>query len=334
MADAPRIVLYRGCYLKEVVRVLGKSLLRENIGESLFVRKVLLDPNYVDGAVLVALRGEAVAGAGTAFVRRVPLEDAPMDSDRGYVTLLATAPEYRREGIGSALLGALEESLRERGATTANISPYAPGYFTPGVDVEASAEGLAFLLRRGYAEVYRPIAMERELGDAAPPTALADRIARLPGEGVAVCTYRPEHLDALLQFAREAFRGDWQRFLKEAAGDIALGDDPGRLQIALRNDRAIGFSHYAGERFGPIGVAAEERGKGIGQALLFATLGAMRAQGLRRAFFLWSDDRTAEHFYNGAGFQIFRRFAVLRKELAEHSATTGPTTPPGREPPG
>jgi len=49
--------------------------------------------------------------------------------------------------------------------------------------------------------------------------------------------------------------------------------------------------------------------------LMYKTLQAMRLQGLHTAFFLWSDDRTAERLYNAAGFTETRRFALLRKEL-------------------
>jgi mycothiol synthase len=77
----------------------------------------------------------------------------------------------------------------------------------------------------------------------------------------------------------------------------------------------VGFSHYKGERFGPIGVDPEERGKGIGQRLMFATLNAQRDAGHRTSWFLWSDERTANRLYNGAGFKLARTFALLRKQL-------------------
>jgi len=50
--------------------------------------------------------------------------------------------------------------------------------------------------------------------------------------------------------------------------------------------------------------------------LMFRALAAMREAGFRIAWFLWSDDRTAERLYRHAGFREVRRFAVLRKELA------------------
>ena len=36
---------------------------------------------------------------------------------------------------------------------------------------------------------------------------------------------------------------------------------------------------------------------------MFRTLDAQRQAGFRSAWFLWSDDKTAERIYNGAGFR-------------------------------
>ena len=93
------------------------------------------------------------------------------------------------------------------------------------------------------------------------------------------------------------------------------GDSPGRLITAFDNGEVVGFSHYENERFGPIGVAASQRGRGLGQVLMYRTLVAQRDAGFRAAWFLWSDDKTAAKLYNGAGFKEVRRFALLRKEL-------------------
>ena len=48
---------------------------------------------------------------------------------------------------------------------------------------------------------------------------------------------------------------------------------------------------------------------------MFRTLQAQRDAGFRAAWFLWSDDKTADRIYNGAGFREVRRFALMRKEL-------------------
>ena len=51
--------------------------------------------------------------------------------------------------------------------------------------------------------------------------------------------------------------------------------------IAHENGKVLGFSHFDNERFGPIGVAADQRGRGIGQVLMYQTLRAQRLAGFQ-----------------------------------------------------
>jgi hypothetical protein len=78
---------------------------------------------------------------------------------------------------------------------------------------------------------------------------------------------------------------DWVRthFASSAAEvEAAFAQVPVRCFIALRNDEVVGFACYdvtCPNFFGPEGVAAPERGGGIGSALLLCALHAQRAQG-------------------------------------------------------
>jgi GNAT superfamily N-acetyltransferase len=138
--------------------------------------------------------------------------------------------------------------------------------------------------------------------------------AKMP-KGVYIDAFKPELALPLLAFVEREFPGDWVRVVREAAGRIVQGDSPKRLLIAFDQKEVVGFSHYEDERFGPIGVAASQRGRGVGQLLMYATLQAQREAGFRTAWFLWSDDKTAARLYNGAGFKETRRFALLKKSL-------------------
>jgi hypothetical protein len=64
--------------------------------------------------------------------------------------------------------------------------------------------------------------------------------------------------------------------------EVALSALPTTLWIAVRGEKLVGFAcHDATAKgfFGPTGVDEKERGKGIGEALLFATLAGMREAG-------------------------------------------------------
>jgi hypothetical protein len=214
------------------------------------------------------------------------------------------------------LLDAAEQYLRSQERTSVGISPYAPGYFLPGVDVRAYAGGLQFLLDRGYKEVGRPLAMETRLWEWRVPEWATERRGRLEAEGVRFESYRPELTLPLLEFTRTEFPGDWVRVVRETMGRIMTGEPATRLIIAHEQGQVLGFVHHENERFGPIGVASSQRGRGLGQVLQFEVLRAMQAQGFRCAWFLWSSDATARRLYDAAGFREARRFALLRKEFS------------------
>jgi len=97
----------------------------------------------------------------------------------------------------------------------------------------------------------------------------------------------------LLDFIRANFSEGW---VYEA--ERALMQDAGKCFIATENGKLLGFACFdatAKGFFGPIGILEEQRGKGIGTALLIRTLEAMREYGYGYAIIGWVDD--AEQFY-------------------------------------
>lgn len=307
-----------------VVELLQRVLPCEPITYSSFTRRVLLDPNFdPQGAFTAHNTAGDVIGFLLALVRRRPLEDAPPDSDRGWVTLYGVAEQARNQGVGSELLQAAETWLRSQGRSTVWISPYAPNYWTPGVDESACAAGLAFLQRRGYAPVYRPLSMNVSLVGWQPPEWIRSKRLELENENeredekIRFAVFRPAYAGQITDFLRQEFPGDWQRYLRDAMLDIVNGRRPeSELRLLLQADNIIGFAHSEAERFGPFGVAKAWRGKGLGALLLYNTLEEMQRRGLHNAWFLWTDDQTAQRLYKPAGFHETRRYTVLRKALA------------------
>jgi GNAT superfamily N-acetyltransferase len=137
----------------------------------------------------------------------------------------------------------------------------------------------------------------------------------LESDGVIIEPLRPELILPSLDFLRQEFPGDWQRFARETMTQISLGIyRPDNLWVASEREAVIGYAQHDNTgRFGPFGVSKGERGRGIGAVLLLACLHAMRAKGLHNAWFLWTDDKVAR-LYSQAGFTESRRFAVLKKE--------------------
>jgi len=312
----PRIRSYEDNDFYSVLGVLREAMVVDPISVERFTRQVLLDPNFrAAGAPIAIVDGKKV-GFCLSIARQTPLENAPSDAERGYVTLLGVLPEYQRQGIGTKLVAAAEEYLLGQGRAIVMVSSYAPNYFIPGVDVNAYEPALNFFQKHGYVEVYRPLAMQTSLWDLKIPPWICERREKLEEDGMLFSCFTPSLALPLIEFARKEFPGDWVRVVRETGAKILAGDSPMRLIVAHTKDGVIGFSHFENERFGPIGVAQGQRGRCIGQILMYATLDAQRQAGFRAAWFLWSDDKTAEQIYNGAGFKETRRFALLKKGLA------------------
>jgi GNAT superfamily N-acetyltransferase len=112
------------------------------------------------------------------------------------------------------------------------------------------------------------------------------RLYALPSqdETVAACAARGVTIRRALAPERHAAL-DWVRahFASSAAEvETAFAQVPVNCFIAVRGDAILGFACYdvtCKNYFGPEGVAADERGHGIGRALLLAALHAQRAQG-------------------------------------------------------
>ncbi len=303
--------------LEVTVALLHECLTADVISQDLFVRKVLLDPNFDSNGAFAAKHDGQVIGFLLAIARRHRLEDGPDDRSRGYITLFAVGPSFRRKGLGTLLLDAGLHYLRERGCGSVHISPYAPDYWMPGVDVEAYPGAVAFLETAEFETTYSPLAMSAPLDEKIEiREPLRKKLERLRPQHVRVESYDPIHAPQINDFLRNQFPGDWQRYVRETMMDILMRRRPANdLLLAFEDDLLVGFAQHEGERFGPFGVATRCRGRGIGTHLLLKTMKVMEQKGLKRAWFMWTDDTTAERVYAPLGFRETRRFAVMSRTL-------------------
>jgi GNAT superfamily N-acetyltransferase len=98
-----------------------------------------------------------------------------------------------------------------------------------------------------------------------------------PDQAINIRRAQPFEITPVRDFIEKNFSVAW-------ADEILVGfaHQPVTVYIATRNARVIGFAGYECTRkafFGPTGVAEDERGKGIGRALLIASLWSLRELG-------------------------------------------------------
>jgi hypothetical protein len=106
---------------------------------------------------------------------------------------------------------------------------------------------------------------------------LAPLVSELSAQGVHIRRAQPFELTHVREFIKENFSVAW-------ADEVSVGFayKPVSVYIATRDSTVIGFAGYVCTRrgfFGPTGVVDNERGRGIGTALLIASLWGLRELG-------------------------------------------------------
>ncbi|MEV4476287.1 GNAT family N-acetyltransferase [Nonomuraea salmonea] len=273
---------------------------------------VLLDPNFDPEGLRVAVTGDDVVGCAYAVRRLIPLAPGTdLEPDIGWIPFFFVVPEHRGGGLGRRLLQEAVTFLEGLGRTKVEFSSYTPNYVLPGADAELYPAGFRLLGELGFQTLYSPVAMDRTLVGYQTPPDVHDLRRQREREGYVFRSPETGELPELIRFAADAFNPDWGEAIRQHR-------DPARIVIA-RKDHIVGFALYAAyrgipERFGPFGVDPGLRGTGLGKILLHLTMTRMRAEGLHSSWFLWTGATSpAGHLYTKAGYEITRKFHVMRR---------------------
>ena len=102
-------------------------------------------------------------------------------------------------------------------------------------------------------------------------------LEELRASGFIIRRAQPWELRPVREFVEEHFGRKWA---DEISGGLVR--QPSTVFVALREGRLVGFAAYECTRkdfFGPTGVIESERGRGLGRALLLASLWGLRELG-------------------------------------------------------
>ncbi len=303
---------YRGEDERDVVDLWNRCLPRDEIDLTTFRRKVILDPNFDPRGCYVAAQDGRMMGFMLSVRRRYPYYDLGLEPGKGWITVFFVHPEARRRHIARQLLQRTEAFLVTQEVREISVSDYTPDYFIPGIDLDAYADAAEFLRAQGYRKAANVYGMGRSLVDSAVPEEMQERFDRLRDAGFTVTLFRPTDTIRVLDFLRRNYPGDLFRVAHDR-----LMEDPAcdEIVLALKGDEVVGFSHFQDERFGPLGIAREYSGRGLGPMLYYATLEQMRKKGKRNLWLAWTSGR-AKDFYYKVGLRVIRRHAIFRKSFA------------------
>lgn len=308
-ADRARLGPFTAWALPGLLDLLGEVLTGDAPSRAAFRDKVLLDPGFRPDDLVLAWAGSNLVGFCHSATEQVA------GRRRGWIVALGVRSGYRRQGLGSALLRRAVEHLSAGGCGEIGVSGYADRYLFPGVDRERYPSAPGLFRRAGFEICGTAFAMGRRLGSDEPSSNAEDFGCEQPLDG---------DLPELLSVAR-VIRPGWEKLL---AGYLSRSADHSRLHIARREGAIVGFAAHEifvdqPGRYGPMGVVAAHRGRGIGGQLLRASLASMASLGGTRAWFLWGpEEEPGQQMYASAGFVVERRFDLYRRKTDPGPAHT------------
>jgi GNAT superfamily N-acetyltransferase len=191
-------------------------------------------------------------------------------ADRGFIRLLAVAPEARNRGQGRALLTAAEAWLTDHGVTTIRWGSEIPYYLWPGLD-EAWKPAVTLATTSGYTCTGTALNMTIHTDLDAPKTLPVHRIG---------------DRDPRITATRRLIQDNWAPWLTE----VNLAATSGTLFVAFDGDRAVSFMAHSTLRrgwLGPMGTDPDYQGRGIGTSVLQATCADLASRGFETAEIAW-----------------------------------------------
>lgn len=283
------------------------------LSEALWRQNTYNDPSFQPSDLILARNEGELVGFALAKIFRDaanhPGEDLEKYAGHGYIAAIAVSPEYRRQGLGKALLEKAESYLAENGATKFEVGRSFRHFF-PGVP-DDSPEALGFFSQAGYALSTLEVDLDGPLDPAAfePALAAARQVTFRQGQ--------PGKEAALLSFLSRAFPGRWHydtRLFLEQGGlmeDVSLALDmqdqiQGFLVSYQPGGKIIGPGRFwlsdqpEWGGIGPLGLSKEMRGLGAGLGVVAAGMRHLHQAGLKFARIDWT---TLVDFYGRLGFQ-------------------------------
>ncbi len=269
-----------------------------------------------------ASRWQTLSGGLKAFIA-IKKSAAQLYSGPDPLTSHLGLMAFRDFKAGQELFDVVVDGLRSRGIQKL-VFGQDNRHFFPGCPVDWP-EMREFLERNGFAVLNEQVDLERDLTDYEPPVGVTDALA---GDVIArPC--QPADLPAVRAFFEGSFPGRW---MYDAFQKWNL-EGPETLMGLFEGETCIGFAliqqsgchlpiggavwgKSLGDQWGslgPIGVSESVRGRGLGDALLAASLLELKSRGARRTIIDWT---TLESFYGKHGFQVARRYRSMVKDLS------------------
>ncbi len=297
--------------LETVKEILNRFLYRDFVDDEMARHVTVEDPNFDPSLAYLALDGGDIVGILIGAVRRVaPVE--LLDKHRGIAWIKVIAVDERRpdrDRVFDALLYRFLDDAKSMGVEEVRYGNFVSWYLFPGIDLGYEYT-LHKLLENGFERYDQCVDYEVDLQMFWIPRRVVEREERLKREGIVVRKGVRGEEHRVASWVLQRFGAAWKQ---EVLFAYTKRRKP-TILIAERDGEILGFACYSALHttwFGPIGVAEEARGLGIGTVLLYRALEAMRLNGIRIARIPWTNHlffyTQLENIVNVRHFWMVRR---------------------------
>lgn len=241
----------------------------------------------------------------------------------GGIAVLLVDPQRQRQGIGSALHEAALSHLKQMGIRQATLGGGGASRFWPGVPNNLP-DARAFFESQGWTFSETTYDLVRHLRDYQTPPAIFQQMVK---EQIEIRAATANEVDEVLDFERREFPNWMREFQPKAlAGDYAdflIARDRrgivGTLLLFTPQSRCLSanliWKALLGDNLGglgAVGVAARERGRGIGLALVARASELLKSRGVGHSHIDWTG---LISFYGRLGYAPWREYHTSEREL-------------------
>lgn len=300
-------------HLEEVVSLWNNAIEVQRQGYQTYtiscqrLMNIMEDENFLPSGALVAVSKDRLVGFALGYVQKADFRgEGDLEAKPGWLAGLAVRPDCWRQGVGRALLEALESALQKAGKSAAGFQTYRmPISLVHGIYLDTYP--YHFLLSCGYRSLEHELRLRNELPSFQLDRDILRRRRKLASEGIIYRWYQPNDRDNLLEFMAHHFSGGWYTSIQQATHR----EPPARILLALASDRIVAFMgpFYTSKpgqpgSFGSPGVDPEFRRRGIGTVLVNLGLDYLKSVGASYTEYGTGVANPARFIYFGTGAQL------------------------------
>ena len=300
------------------------------LAEDEFKTVFMKNPHYSEEYMLAAVDEQnKMAGFISGVIKREYLREENFYNTPGYITMVVTRPEYRRQGVGTLLVRELEARFAAIGKQDIRITYRNPVMLTwivpgfpkhdhnnaPGVDMDGNAYQM--FQKIGYQTQTVEFGMYRNLKKFSYSDKYYEKIKDLSAAGIHVELYHPDKHHGFEELFDNLNGEVWR---KSIADNLAL-TTPLPIIVASDQGRIVGFAGPITKQpsgrgwFNGIAVHSEYGRRGIAFVMFCRLMKEFQNIGAEFSTLFTDEGNPACALYKSIGFEIVKKWAVMNKEL-------------------